>query len=66
MKKKTKNKLLNPHIFEEIAELRTAFKVLSVDVKWIKKEINELKSRIWWIISLIVGTLITVILTKLI
>jgi chromosome segregation ATPase len=66
MKKKTKNKQYNPNIFEEIIELKTSFKVLSVDINWIKKELNELKSRIWWIISLIVGTLLTVILTKLI
>jgi len=63
MVKKRKN---DPNIFEEISELKTAFKVLSVDISWIKKELNELKSKIWWIISLIVGTLLTVILTKLI
>jgi archaellum component FlaC len=63
MGKKRKN---DPNIFEEISELKTAFKVLTVDVNWIKKELNELKSKIWWIISLIVGTLLTVILTKLI
>jgi hypothetical protein len=63
MGKKRKN---NPNIFEEISELKTAFKVLSVDINWIKKELNELKNKIWWIISLIVGTLLTIILTKLI
>ena len=63
MAKKRKN---DPNIFEEISELKTAFKVLSVDISWIKKELNELKSKIWWIISLIVGTLLSVILTKLI
>ena len=63
MARKRKN---DPNIFEEISELKTAFKVLSVDISWIKKELNELKSKIWWIISLIVGTLLTVILTKLI
>ena len=63
MPKKRKN---NPNIFEEISELKTAFKVLTVDISWIKKELNELKSKVWWIITLIVGTLLTVILTKLI
>ena len=63
MGKKRKN---NPNIFVEISELKTAFKVLSVDISWIKKELNELKSKVWWIITLIVGTLLTVILTKLI
>ena len=57
---------LNPSIFEEIDSLKMSIKMLSVDVSWIKKELNELKNKIWWIISLIVGTLLTVILTKLI
>jgi archaellum component FlaC len=57
---------LNPSIFEEIDSLKISIKMLSVDVNWIKKELNELKNKIWWIISLIVGTLLTVILTKLI
>jgi len=60
--KKKKN---NPN-FSEVVELKTAIKILSVDINWIKKELNELKNKIWWIISLIVGTLLTVILTKLI
>ena len=57
---------LNPSIFEEIDSLKMSIKMLSVDISWIKKELNELKNKIWWIISLIVGTLLTVILTKLI
>jgi len=57
---------LNPHIFEEIDSIKMSIKVLSTDVSWIKKELNELKNKVWWIISLIVGTLLTVILTKLI
>jgi len=64
--RKRKNNPHSTNIFGEISELKTAFKVLSVDINWIKKELNELKNRIWWIITLIVGTLLTVILTKLI
>ena len=62
MARKRKN---NPNIFEEIIELKTAFKVLSVDISWIKKELNELKNKIWWIITLIVGTLLTIILSSI-
>ena len=60
---KNKKKKNNP---DGIEELKIAIKALSVDVSWIKKELNELKNKIWWIISLIVGTFLTLILTKLI
>jgi hypothetical protein len=60
---KNKKKRNNP---DGIEELKLIVKALSVDISWIKKELNELKNKIWWIISLIVGTLLTLILTKLI
>jgi hypothetical protein len=60
---KNKKKKNNP---DGIEELKLIVKALSVDIIWIKKELNELKNKIWWIISLIVGTLLTLILTKLI
>ena len=82
--KKKKN---NPN-FSEVVELKTAIKILSVDISWIKERIKALNRRITivknelkgdieekvkevkeifkWIIGLIAGTLLTVILTKLI
>jgi len=83
-----KKRKLNPHVFEEISELKAGLNALKVDVGWIKERIKALNRRIGivkkelkddinekteeiketfkWVIGLIVGTLLTVILTKLI